>query len=151
MTANLRPRVLQAMALCALLPTGRKALPQQPVPQPPPAASATQTNSATGITLEDAIRRAEANEPAFAAAAAESRALALERTDAKAALLPTAIYHNQVIYTQPNGTSNRIGQTTGEPAPIFIANNAVREYASQGAFDEKIGLSSFGAIRLADA
>jgi len=151
MTANLRPRVLQAMALCALLPTGRKALPQQPVPQLPPAASATQTNSATGITLDDAIRRAEANEPAFAAAAAESRALALERTDAKAALLPTAIYHNQVIYTQPNGTSNRIGQTTGEPAPIFIANNAVREYASQGAFDEKIGLSSFGAIRLADA
>lgn len=137
--------------MCALLATGRMAFPQQSAAQPMPAASETQTSPTSGITLEDAIRRAEANEPAFAAAAAESRALALERTDAKAALLPTATYHNQVIYTQPNGTSSRIGQTTGEPTPIFIANNAVREYASQGMFDEKIGLAAFGAIRLADA
>ena len=105
----------------------------------------------TSLTLDQAIRLAEANEPAFAAASAEARASVLERKDARAALLPTATYHNQVIYTQPNGQSNRIGQTTNEPSPVFIANNAVREYASQGVFNETLGLGQVGAIRLADA
>jgi outer membrane protein TolC len=103
------------------------------------------------ITLDEAIRRAEANEPAFAAAAAESRALRLEQTDARTALLPSAIYHNQVIYTEPNGQVDRIGQTVGEAAPVFIANNSIREYASQGELNETIGLGQFAAIRVADA
>jgi outer membrane protein TolC len=104
------------------------------------------------LTLDQAIARAMTNEPAFAAAQAERRALALERTNARAALLPTATYHNQAIYTQPNGVpTSRIGQTTDAPAPIFIANNAVREYASQGVFNETLGLGQVAAIRLADA
>ncbi|HVG26103.1 MAG TPA: TolC family protein, partial [Acidobacteriaceae bacterium] len=103
------------------------------------------------ITIDEAIRRAEANEPLFAAAAAESRARRLERTDARAALLPTATYHNQVIYTEPNGEADRIGQTIGAPSPVFIANNAVREYVSQGVFSERLGVAQVGAIRLADA
>ena len=103
------------------------------------------------ITLNQAIKMAEANEPAFAVASAEARASILQRKDARAALLPTATYHNQVIYTQPNGQSNRIGQTTNEPSPVFIANNAVREYASQGVFNETLGLAQVGAIKLADA
>lgn len=112
---------------------------------------AASTRSET-LTLDEAIARASANEPAFAAAAAELKVAALERKIARAALLPTATYHNQAIYTEPNGVpASRIGQTTGAPAPIFIANNAVREYASQGVFDEKLGLGQVGAIRLADA
>ena len=104
------------------------------------------------ITLEEALRRAELNEPGFVAAAAEGRALALDRTNARAALLPTATYHNQVIYTEPNGIpGSRIGQVTNAPSPVFIANNAVREYASQGLFNETVGFAQVGAIRLADA
>ena len=104
------------------------------------------------LTLDQAIARAMANEPAFAAAQAERTALALERTNARAALLPTATYHNQAIYTQPNGVpASRIGQTTDAPAPIYIANNAVREYASQGVFNETLGLGQVAGIRLADA
>ena len=104
------------------------------------------------LTLEQAIARATANEPAFAAAAAEQKAAGLDRKIARTALLPTATYHNQVIYTQPNGVpASRIGQTTNAPAAIFIANNAVREYASQGVFNETLGLGQVGAIRLADA
>ena len=104
------------------------------------------------LTLRQAIARAAANEPAFAAAAAESKAAALERRIARGSLLPTATYHNQAIYTQPNGVpASRIGQTTDAPAPVFIANNAVREYASQGVFDERLGLGQLAAIRLADA
>jgi len=103
------------------------------------------------ISLDEAIRRAEANDPTFATAKAESRALQLERSNARSALLPTATYHNQVIYTEPNGQTSRIGQTVGEPTPVFIANNAIREYASQGVFNETAGFQQIGAIRLADA
>lgn len=104
------------------------------------------------ISLEEALRRAAINEPAFATAVAQSRVQALERSNARAALLPTAIYHNQAIYTEPNGVpASRIGQTAGADSPIFIANNSIREYASQGVFNETIGLGQVGAIRLADA
>ncbi len=105
-----------------------------------------------GLTLDQAISLASANEPAFAAAKAERDATRLERTDARTALLPTAVYHNQAVYTQPNGVpASRIGQVASAPSPIFIANNAVREYASQGVFNETLGLAQVGAIRLADA
>jgi len=106
----------------------------------------------TSITLEQAITMAQANEPVFAAAVAERRALALERTNAKTALLPTVSYRNMAIYTRPNGVAaSRIGQTADAPAPAFIANNAVREYASQGVVDERIGLNQIAAIRVASA
>ena len=114
---------------------------------PQPVAPAAQT-----ITLDEAIRRAQANEPSFAALSAESRALRLERTNARAALLPTATYHNQALYTQPNGVRDRaLNGVIGLDSPLFIANNAVREYASQGLFTETIGFAQLGAIRLADA
>ena len=106
---------------------------------------------AVSISLDEAILRAERNEPLFAAAVAENQVQRLERSNARAALLPTATYHNQVLYTQPNGQNSRIGQTVGAPTPIFIANNAIREYASQGVFNETLGLQQIGAIRLADA
>ncbi len=74
------------------------------------------------LTLEPAIARAAANEPAFAAAIAEQKAAALDRKIARTALLPAATYHNQAIYTEPNGVpASRIGQTTDAPAPSFIA------------------------------
>ncbi len=114
-----------------------------------PSAPRAQTSA---ISLEQAIAIAQANEPLFAAASAERRALALERTSARTALLPTLTYHNQAIYTQPNGVAaSRIGQTSGADSPIFIANNAIREYASQGVVDERIGFTQFAAIRQASA
>src|SRR5215472_15564681 len=69
------------------------------------------TPPAIVIGLDEAIRRAEQNEPIFAAAAAEQKALALDRQNAGAALLPSVIYHNQALYTQPNGLKNQAGQT----------------------------------------
>jgi outer membrane protein TolC len=114
-------------------------------------ADATAKSSET-LTLDQAMKLAMANEPTFAAVKAEEQALALDRTNARAAMLPTATFHNHAIYTQPNGVeTSRIGQTANAPAPIFIANNAVREYASQGVFDEKLGLGEVAAVHLADA
>jgi outer membrane protein TolC len=104
------------------------------------------------LTLDEAISLASNNEPAFAAAQAEMKSAKLDRTNARVAMLPTATYHNQVVYTQPNGVAaSRIGQTADAPSPIFIANNSVREYASQGVFSETLGFSQVGAIRAADA
>jgi|HubBroStandDraft_1064217.scaffolds.fasta_scaffold04067_3 outer membrane protein TolC len=104
------------------------------------------------ISLDEAIRLAEANEPTFAAALAEGHATALERKDARAALLPSASYHNQYLFTQSNGTQAATTQGgVNQSLPVFIANNAVHEYYSQGSANETIGLAQVGAVRLADA
>lgn len=115
-----------------------------------------QTASATSqpvvITLEEALKRAQASEPGFAAAAADSKVAGLDRSIARAGLLPSVTYHNQALYTQPNGLKNQAGQGAGsQPSPIFIANNAVREYASQAVINEDIGLAQVSAVRHADA
>jgi outer membrane protein TolC len=104
------------------------------------------------ITLDEAIRRAEANEPALAASAAASQSARLDRSIARAGLLPSVVYHNQALYTQPNGLENQAGQGVGaQPSPRFIANNAVREYASQGVVNETLGLQQAAALKHADA
>jgi outer membrane protein TolC len=106
---------------------------------------------AAPITLERAIALARTNEPAFAAAAANARVTVLDRSIARAALLPSATYHNQVLYTQPNGATNGGGPVGSQAAPRFIANNAVREYASQGVVNETLGMPQFIATSRAAA
>jgi outer membrane protein TolC len=103
------------------------------------------------ISLQEAIHRAQQNEPAFAAAFADQRSAAIDRYLAKAALLPSATFHNQALYTQPNGQTNQGGQVGTQAAPIFIANNAVHEYASQASINETVGLKQVADIRLASA
>lgn len=100
------------------------------------------------ITLEEAIHRAEANEPAYAAALAENKVSSLDRYIARGALLPGVVYHNQAIYTQPNGV---VTTTATEPAQKFIANNGVHEYASQASVNETFGLAGVAGVRRADA
>jgi outer membrane protein TolC len=104
------------------------------------------------ITLDEAIHRAEANEPTFATAAAESESAALDRKNARAAMLPSATYHNQYLFTQSNRTQAATTQGgLNQSLPTFIANNAVHEYYSQASITETVGLAQVGALRLADA
>jgi outer membrane protein TolC len=106
----------------------------------------------TPITLDEAIRRAEANEPAYAASLAESRAAGLDRWNARAGLLPGVVYHNQALYTQPNGQKSPAGQgVDSQGTQKFIANNAVREYGSQATINETLGLGQLAGVRRADA
>jgi outer membrane protein TolC len=105
----------------------------------------------TSISLDEAISRARANEPGFAAALAASRVSALDHSIARSALLPSVVYHNQYIYTQPNGSYNQAGAVGSQASPRFIANNAVREYASQGVVNETIGMAQFTAVSRASA
>jgi len=115
-----------------------------------------QASPSPAITLDEAITRARANEPAFAAAIAQSRAADLDRSIARAALLPTAVYHNQFIYTQPaHGKTGSANASAADASissePRFIANNTVHEYVSQGQATETIGVQQITAIARASA
>lgn len=119
------------------------------VPSPP---NPSQGSAPVSITLEDAIHRAEANDASYASARAESGAASLDRWIARTGMLPGADFHNQFLYTQPNGLLNQAGQgAASQPAPRFIANNAIREYASQLEANETVGLKGLAAIHRADA
>ncbi len=81
------------------------------------------------LTLADALARAKANNPQFQAAVTELGLAREERLQARAGLLPDVNYANSYIYTQGNGTASG----------VFIANNGVHEYISQGIGHEEIG------------
>jgi outer membrane protein TolC len=112
--------------------------------------------SPAAISLDQAISLARANEPGFAAAVAASRVSDLDRSIARAALLPNAVYHNQFLYTQSAGreslsaNASALSSTVLSP-PRFIANNAVHEYMSQGVVNETIGLQQITAVSRASA
>jgi outer membrane protein TolC len=127
--------IFLAAAFCAPRPAA-----QEPTAAQPPAAIA--------VTLDEAIHRAQANEPAFAAAVAASRSAVQDRWIARGNLLPGVAYHNQAIYTQANRAP---GQTRDNQTQKFIANNGVHEYASQAVVSETIGLDSYAQLRRADA
>jgi outer membrane protein TolC len=83
---------------------------------------------------------------------ANSKVSALDRSIARNGLLPSAVYHNQYLYTQANGLQNQAGQgASSQAAPKFIANNAVREYASQASINETLGLAGWAGVHRADA
>jgi len=122
---------------------------------PAPSSAAQPGTTPVAITLDEAISRAKANEPGFAAAVAASRVSNLDRSIARAALLPGVVYHNQFIYTQPangaTGSGNASGESSVASPPRFIANNAVHEYVSQGIVTETIGLQRITAVSRASA
>jgi len=103
------------------------------------------------ITLDQALSLARTNEPAFAAAVAASKTAQLDRSIARSALLPSVVYHNQYLYTQPNGGVNQAGSNGTQAAPRFIANNVVHEYISQGIVTETVGLAQYSALARAGA
>jgi outer membrane protein len=137
--------IMRRLSFIALAPSLIAAFAQQAstvsAPSPAPAS----------ITLQQAIALARTNEPSFAAAVANERVSALDHSIARAALLPGVSYNNQVLYTQPNGAINGSGPIGNQSAPRFIANNAVREYASQGVVTETLGLRQLTAVSRAAA
>lgn len=88
-------------------------LPQSGAPAP--------TGEPIALTLESALTRARQYSQQFLTAGIEARIAHEDAVQAKAALLPTAEWFHQVVYTQPNGTD------TG----IFVANNGSHVYSNQ--------------------
>ena len=97
-----------------------------------PAASGT-----VSLTLADAVLRAKANNPQFQAALTKLGLAREDRVQARAALLPGVDYNNNFIYTQGNNTASG----------VFIANNGVHEYISQGAVQQTFGLGAVADYR----
>ncbi len=137
---------------------------QQPSSPPGAAAAAnqpagTQADAASTpsiITLDEAIRRAQTNDATYINAVASRGLAAQDRTIARSALLPGAIFHTQYLYTQPQQLSalSRAQATasaqTAAPV-IFIANNVVHEYISQVQVNETLGLNLFAQYKRAGA
>jgi outer membrane protein TolC len=139
-------RILRLACLTTLASAGF-AQQQSASPAPLPVTAA--------ITLDDAISRARVNEPVFAAAVAQSKNAKLDQSIARAALLPSAVYNNQFIYTQGGAGFITDPVRAADPAlksssaPRFIANNAVHEYVSQVSVTETIGPQQFNAVNKA--
>jgi outer membrane protein len=118
-----------------------------------PSLAAQPAASAPAITLEEAIRRAQAVDHGYVSAVADKGAADAQKTIARADLLPNVDYHNQAIYTAPQRPYAAVDNKTGSSSvnPVFIANNAVREYTSQGVVTETVGLGRVSELRRADA
>ena len=104
------------------------------------------------ITLEEALKRAQANEPAFATALADSKVAGLDKSIARAGLLPNARFNGQGLYVQPNGLYEVGGEGVTSTDPKFVSADArPREYIAQGVVDETLSLGGIAAVRRADA
>ena len=83
------------------------------------------------LSFQDALARAKKNLPEFLSAKTDLGLAHQDKVQARAALLPSVNFNTQFLYTQPNGT----------PSGVFIANNSVHEYVSQGNAHEAINLA----------
>jgi outer membrane protein TolC len=92
------------------------------------------------LTLADALTRAKANSPQFQAALTQLGVAREDRVQTRAALLPGVNYTNGFIYTQGNGVTG-----------VYVANNGVHEYISQGVAHEALGFGSVADYQRAKA
>jgi len=122
----------------ALLVMGLLSVVQVSAQETQPAIS---TQEPLTLTLQDALNRARANSVAFQAALTDQGIAHEDKVQARAGLLPSVNFNNEFIYTQPNGTSSG----------VFIANNTVHEYLSQGDIHQVIGYTNYADYRRARA
>lgn len=116
-------------------PVPHTALPSQS------AEAATTTGAPSGmplrITLQDALALARKNEPNYHSAITAAAIAKEDRAQSRDALLPSVNFDTSILYTQPNG----------QGGIIYIANNAPREYVSQGNVHQQLDLALFAAYR----
>ena len=144
--------VLACLLLAFAQALGAQAKPDASAAAPAADASSGASSQPVVITLEEAIRRAQASDAIYAAAVAAGRTAALDRAIARAGLLPTANYFSQGIYVQPNGLYAEGGEGVSSPNPKFVSADArPREYIAQGKVDETLSLAGLAAVRRQDA
>jgi outer membrane protein TolC len=94
------------------------------------------------LSLQDAIERARRNDPQFQSTRTNAGLAKEDRVQARDGLLPGVTYNNSAIYTQANNGPNGI---------VFITNNAVHEYISQGNVHEALDAAQVMSYRRASA
>jgi outer membrane protein TolC len=124
-------------------PQARNLALQADGPQQAPAQAAPSTQAPLTLTFQDALARARKYNIEFNAALTDQGVARQDRVQARAALLPSVGYQNQYLYTQGNGQNANI--------PVFVANNAVHEYISQGNVHEAIGFAEVAGYKRAQA
>lgn len=149
-----RPAVILLLSVALsiaflLAPSSR--LTAQESPLPAAQLSANPVNvSATGapiqITLAEAEQRARKIEPTLQAALAARGTAGYNHSIARSALLPQETIIGEYLFTQSNGT-NLGGTEPNSSGPVFIANNAVHEYISQGQATETLSLANVERYR----
>src|SRR5436190_4964029 len=120
------PRVILFVLWTALVCVPATSHAQTPSPSPSTQISSSGQSSAltTQITIDDALRLANAQASAFRSAALNERIAAEDVRQAQAAFLPKISAPLSYIYTTP-----ALGLPPGEPRiQSFIANNAISEY-----------------------
>ena len=80
------------------------------------------------IDLKNALERARSNSRQLQSAAIDINLAREDRTQARAELLPSLGYSNQVMYTQGNGTDSG----------VFIGNDGVHVYSSQAQVHQEL-------------
>ena len=140
---TLKRAVFMASAAClfaAMFLTAGPSLAQQ---DPPPSApeSAAKVN-VEQLSLHDAIERARRNDPQYQSAQTDAGVAKEDHVQARDALLPAVTYNNSAIYTQAN---------RGPIGVVFIANNAVHEYISQGNVHESLDATTWMNYRRTSA
>jgi outer membrane protein len=80
------------------------------------------------IDIKAALERARSYSPQFLSASIDVDLARIDRYLAKRAFFPSTEYHNQIIYTQGNGTKEG----------VFVGGNGVHEYISQGTIRQDV-------------
>jgi outer membrane protein len=122
------------------------------------AGQAAPSGAPVAITLDEAVARARINAPLFNAAMAAAKNAELDRSIARAQLLPQVVYHNQFVYSEaaryahaPTQADIAAGRPAFPGAQAFVANNGVHEYVSQASVTETVGLAGYLALSRAKA
>jgi len=118
------------------------------------AAAAPQSNVSDGVrlslTLQDAIRRARTNSVQFHAALTAAELAGEDVTQARSGLLPTVSYNNSALSTQSPGLAIKL-KDKNVPPVVFIANNSVHEYVSQGTGHAALDMAAIANFRRTSA
>ncbi|HKW18882.1 MAG TPA: TolC family protein [Terriglobales bacterium] len=93
------------------------------------------------ITLQDALTRAQQNEPTYRAALTRYGVAKETRVQTRAGLLPNVNFASSFLYTEGNGT----------PSGRFIANNGVHEYLNEGNAHQALSWQMVAEYRQAQA
>jgi len=137
-----------AFLACGLASAAQEPLPAEAVSPQPAAQTANSSAAPLRLTLQDALDRARKNSVPFNAAMTTAGLARQDRRQALDALLPSVVYNNSAIYTQ--GAGPVAAAATGVPV-VFIANNAVHEYISQGNVHEAIDVAGVANYRKVSA
>lgn len=141
-------RCISLICFAGTLASGGAALAQTSVQADQSAPAATPVV----ISLQEAIKRAQASEPNYANSVANARVAGLDKSVARAGLLPGARFNGQGLYVQPNGLREVGGEGVVNTNPKFVSADArPREYIAQGVVEETVSLGGIAAVRRANA